>query len=87
MERRLSWLKIKFVLFCYRNFQTFENVAPIASEQAPYTNVPPSQFGGSFLDPSQSAAGNLYGQSEFGQQKAYTGNEFDDEPPLLEGKK
>lgn len=26
-----------------------------------------------------------YGKSDFGAQKSYTGNEFDDEPPLLEG--
>lgn len=63
-----------------RNFQNFENVA--ASPQVPFSNV--SQFGGSFLDPSQTS-GNIYGQADFGQQKSYTGNEFDDEPPLLEG--
>lgn len=68
-----------------RNFQSFENAAPAVSAaptQAPYSNVPPAQFGGSFLDPSQAAP--IYGQ-EFGQEKTYTGNEFDDEPPLLEG--
>lgn len=34
----------------------------------------------SFLDPMQP-----YGHSEIGQQKSYIGNEFEDEPPLLEG--
>lgn len=52
--------------------------------QATYSNVPPTQFGGSFLDPSQAAP--VYGQGDFGQQKTFTENEFDDEPPLLEGK-
>lgn len=32
------------------------------------------------MDPMQS-----YGKTDFGVQKSYTGNEFDDEPPLLEG--
>lgn len=49
-----------------------------------YSNIPPPQYDGSFLDPSQAPTGNLYGQSDFGQ-KSYTGNDFDDEPPLLEG--
>ena len=26
-----------------------------------------------------------YEKSDLGQQKSYTGNEFEDEPPLLEG--
>lgn len=68
-----------------RNFQSFESTAPIEATQAPYSNVAPAQYGGSFLDASQPAANSFYGQGDFGQQKAYTGNEFDDEPPLLEG--
>ena len=71
----------------FRNFQSFENTAPTEPTQAPYANVEPSQFGGSFLDPSQPASSSFYGQgADFDQQKSYTGNEFDDEPPLLEGK-
>lgn len=54
------------------------------TNQAPYSNVPPAHYGGgSFLDPSQAAP--AYGQGDFGQQKAYTETNFDDEPPLLEG--
>jgi hypothetical protein len=61
-------------------------VSAATPNQAPYTNVPPAQYGGgSFLDPSQTAS--MYGQGDFSQQKAYTENEFDDEPPLLEGNK
>lgn len=29
---------------------------------------------------------NVYGQPNVAEQKTYTGNEFEDEPPLLEGK-
>jgi hypothetical protein len=28
-----------------------------------------------------------FDHADLGQQKSYTGNEFDDEPPLLEGKR
>lgn len=70
-------------MFTFRSFQTFENAAPIAPTQAPYANVAPAQFGGSFLDPSQATP--IYSQGDFAQQKTYTGNEFEDEPPLLEG--
>lgn len=81
----------------YRNFQSFDNVSepnipisavsPTMTTTNPnaYANVPP-QFGGSFLDPSQAPAGNLYGQTDFGG-KSYEGTDFDDEPPLLEGKR
>lgn len=71
-----------------RAFQSFDpTFQPQASPaQGLYANVPPNQnFGGSFLDPSQSAS-MLSGPSEFGQENAYSGNSFDDEPPLLEGK-
>jgi hypothetical protein len=74
-----------------RNFQSFDNVAPTTTmTTAPmnpnsYTNISPQSFGsGDFLDPTQSPSANLYGQADFGQ-KSYTGNDFDDEPPLLEG--
>ncbi|CRK86391.1 CLUMA_CG000178, isoform A [Clunio marinus] len=66
------------------HFQTFENTQQPSGTQITYTNVPPGQYAGSFLDGSQAATGNLYGNTEFGEQKTYTGNEFDDEPPLLE---
>lgn len=81
-------IKRKRDFISWRNFQTFENVAPIVQpNQAGYPNDQPSQFGGSFLDASQAAPNSFYGQSDYGQQqKSYTGNEFDDEPPLLEGK-
>lgn len=71
----------------FRNFQTFDtNPSVVAPEvQQTYSNVPPTQYGGSFLDASHAPTGNIYGQSDFGQQKVYTGSEFDDEPPLLEG--
>ena len=29
---------------------------------------------------------NVYGQPNVAEQKTYTGNEYEDEPPLLEGK-
>lgn len=72
----------------HRNFQTFEAAQPaVADPHQPYANIPPNQFGGSFLDASQTSSAGLYGQNDYGvQQKAYTGNDFDDEPPLLEGK-
>lgn len=82
------------------NFQSFDNTAdpsltaptsaspPMTTAAAApntYANLPPPQYGGSFFDPSQApAAGNLYGQSDFGGKTAYDGGEFDDEPPLLE---
>jgi hypothetical protein len=87
---RLQHLICVFPLPFHRNFQTFDNTAQASTAPAHdhnlYANVPPAQFGGSFLDPSQTASSGLYGQGDFGQSKAYTENEFDDEPPLLEGK-
>jgi hypothetical protein len=76
-----------FVLL--RNFQNFDSGAQAQTlhDPNPYANVPPAHYGGSFLDASQ-APNMMYGQADLGQQKAsYTGNEFDDEPPLLEGTK
>lgn len=79
---------ILVLTFLLRNFQNFDNAAQapaaVTHDHNPYANVPPAQYGGSFLDASQTSS-NMYGQADFGQQKAYTGNEFDDEPPLLEG--
>lgn len=76
------------VICMHRNFQTFDNQAQAPAAQTQdnnlYANAPPGNYGGSFLDPSQTTS-SLYGQGDFGQ-KSYTGNEFDDEPPLLEGK-
>lgn len=48
---------------------------PTPSYESQYPNS-------SFLDPMQS-----YGHSDLGQQKSFTGNDFEDEPPLLEGNK
>lgn len=62
------------------NFQTFDTAA-----QQPNANYnaysPPNYASGqsNFLDPMQG-----YGQSDINQQKSYIGNEFEDEPPLLE---
>lgn len=91
MNCKLKWDNFCFPfvhvkLFIFRNFQTFEAPqAPVVDPHQPYVNVPPNQYGGSFLDTSQIPPSGLYGQGDFGQQAAYTGNEFDDEPPLLEG--
>ncbi|KAG5679170.1 hypothetical protein PVAND_008760 [Polypedilum vanderplanki] len=60
------------------NFQTFD---VNATTSPPNIDYAPSGYGNqAYLDPMASA----YGQSDLGQQKSYTGNEFDDEPPLLE---
>ncbi|CAO1360416.1 unnamed protein product, partial [Diamesa tonsa] len=68
------------------NFQSFENTpntAPVAP--MPYANVPPPQYGGSFFDPTTAMPpANVYGQPNVAEQKSYTGNEYEDEPPLLE---
>lgn len=80
----------------HRNFQSFDNVAASTAPTSAatmtstnpnsYANVsPPQGYGGSFLDPAQAPAGNLYGQTDFGGN-SYSGGDFDDEPPLLEGK-
>jgi hypothetical protein len=53
-----------------------------ATTSPPNIDYAPASFGNqAYLEPMQA-----YGQSDVGQQKAYSGNEFDDEPPLLEGK-
>jgi len=69
------------------NFQTFDAAPPVVADvNQPYSNIPQNQFGGSFLDPSQTSSAGRYGQGDFGQQQGYTGTgtDFDDEPPLLE---
>lgn len=84
----LTFSFIKLMFFIFRNFQSFENTpntAPVAP--MPYANVPPPQYGGSFFDPTTAMPpANVYGQPNVAEQKAYTGNEYEDEPPLLEGK-
>lgn len=82
----MSSIKINFI-FC-RNFQSFENTPNTApSAPSPYANVaPPQQYGGSFFDPTTAMPpANVYGQPNVQEQKNYTGNEYEDEPPLLEG--
>lgn len=79
---------IIFLFYCaIRNFQNFENTP---------TNVPPNydvnyssgNAGGmsSFYDPTTYAAPNPYEQDKAGYKPGggNTGNEFEDEPPLLE---
>jgi hypothetical protein len=80
-------IKYLFELFHARNFQTFDTSAQQQQQQQtpqqpPITNYGMPNYGNqSYFDPTPS----MYGQSDLGQPKAYTGNEFDDEPPLLEG--
>lgn len=65
----------------HRNFQTFDPAAQTLHANSNYS--PPNYAGGStaYLDPVPS-----YGQSDMNQQKSYIPNEFEDEPPLLEGR-
>ena len=74
-----------FIIFFQRNFQSFEssvnqNVAPQS-----YANIPPAAYGGPFLNPASQIPNNtMYNQPDI-NEKPYT-SEYDDEPPLLEGK-
>lgn len=69
-------------ILSHRNFQTFDTSAPPSHPNLNY--VPPSYAGGqaNFLDPMQP-----YGQADMNTQKTYIANEFEDEPPLLEGER
>lgn len=60
-------------LFCFRNFQSFE-----ASQAAPTDNYSTAGYSSSFYDPNAYAAPDpVY--------DGMGGNDFDNEPPLLEG--
>lgn len=63
----------------FRNFQSFDAAPPVSVNQTTYASNP-------YLNPSASYMGEMYVPSNQ-QDKAYgnTGEDFEDEPPLLEG--
>lgn len=73
--------KTNLLTFVQRNFQNFNQTTPQQPGQPNQSFDQQYVNNSSFLDPMQPFA-----QTDLGQQKSYTGNEFDDEPPLLEGK-
>jgi len=70
-----------------RNFQTFDNTQASVppNYDASYAQTPSQGLGG-FYDPT-AYTDTSYGQDKSGKSAAGggAGNEFDDEPPLLEG--
>lgn len=77
--------------FDCRNFQSFDNTQPSVPPNYDATYAqPPAQGLGGFYDPT-AYTDTSYGPDKSGKQGGSggggTGNEFDDEPPLLEGKR
>lgn len=65
--------------FISRNFQSFETSPPVSANQPIYASNP-------YLDPSVSYMGEMFIPSSNQHEKfGNSGEDFEDEPPLLEG--
>lgn len=84
----VSYIIAPFFTALYRNFQNFDNSQPTAPPNYDINYANPNAGGGgamgTFYDPTVYAPNPYEQDKQFKPTGGGAGNEFDDEPPLLE---